>query len=98
MNKFDKKKNDAKIVKAPKPKVYGDERDFLLAEKGKVNCTMPPRTRPGKTYPGGRRMRRALARLDISRKMTELCRQAAGKGGKQSKSDAALQMPGAMNP
>lgn len=98
MNKFDRKKNDAKIVKAPKPKIYGDARDAIRADKGHVPCTMPPRQRTGKTYPGGRKMRRALARLESSRKGTLEARAIAGKGGKVNRSEQALQMPGAMNP
>lgn len=32
------------------------------------NTAAPPRTRPGQKYPGGKHMRRALARLEMRRK------------------------------
>lgn len=32
------------------------------------DCTRPARTRDGKTYPGGKHMRKALARLELRRR------------------------------
>lgn len=45
--------------------------------------TQPPRTREGQTYPGGREMRRSLARLAQRKKM-------------HTDGDAAHTMPGSM--
>lgn len=99
MKQFDRnhfQKKFAKLVKAPKVRKFGDARD--KPDYGRARCTMPPRQRPGKTYPGGRRLRRALTRLESNRKGTLIAREAAGKGGKVSRSEQALKMPGAMNP
>lgn len=101
MKNYDRKeaRKIAKIMKGPsKTKIYGDSRDLIYAEKGHVPCTMPARQRPGKTYAGGRALRRAQARLASSQKGTLEARAAAGKAGKQSKGENALQMPGAMRP
>lgn len=42
-------------------KQFGDGRDVQADPR----CSMPPRTREGKTYPGGKFMRRALAKLSL---------------------------------
>ena len=93
MKNFDRKeaKKIAKIMAAPKPKQFGDARD--KPDYSGNRSTMPPRTREGKTHPGGRRMRRALARLESNRKGILACRAAA-----KNKSDTALKMPGAIHP
>jgi hypothetical protein len=99
MQKFDRehlKKKLAKLVKAPKIKKYGDARDN--PDYSRARCTMPPRTRDGKTHPGGRRLRRALARLESNRKGILECRAVSSKAGGKTKGDTALKMPGAMNP
>lgn len=99
MQNYDRKemKKIAKIVdQKPRKKVYGDARDN--PDYGRARCTMPPRTRDGKTHPGGRRLRRALARLESNRKGILEARALAGKGGKVARSERALKMPGAMNP
>jgi hypothetical protein len=46
------------LVKRKKTK-FGDERDGPLGSRP----TMPPVSRPGLTYPGGRSLRRSLTRL-----------------------------------
>lgn len=87
MQKYDRKeaKKIAKIVKqAPRKKIYGDVRDLILSEKGSVPCTMPARQRPGKTYAGGRALRRAQARLAVAQKGVT--------------NQAGRKMPGAMRP
>ena len=41
----------------------------LFPKKGvSSECSKPPRTRDGKTYPGGKYMRKALARLELRRR------------------------------
>lgn len=86
-----------KIVNGPKKaKRFGDARDN--PDFSGQRSTMPARQRPGKTYVGGRPLRRAHARLASAQKGILECRAAAGKGGKQGKSDSALKMPGAMHP
>lgn len=39
---------------------FGDSRD-----QNGARPTMPPRTRPGKAFPGGKHLRRALAKLSL---------------------------------
>lgn len=90
MNKFDRKKakeNNAKIVKAPKVRLFGDSRDTTGSKP-----TMPARQRPGQTYAGGKKLRRALRRLAASQAGSIACQKASKKGA------SAYKMPGAMNP
>lgn len=58
------------------------------------NTAKTPRTRPGKVYPGGRAMRRALTRLAASMSFYEK----AGQGGKSKKNSSAFSKPGSLKP
>lgn len=69
-------------VKGPRPKGHKPN-----------NTAKPPRTRAGKTYPGGRPLRRALARLAASTAFYEKAGQ-----GKSKKGTIAFTKPGAMKP
>lgn len=40
-----------------------DHRKLAKRKKDRANTAEPARTRPGQTYPGGKHMRRALAKL-----------------------------------
>lgn len=40
-----------------------DHRKLAKRKKDRANTAEPPRTRPGKEFPGGKHMRRALAKL-----------------------------------
>lgn len=71
-------------IKGPRPKGHKPN-----------NTAESPRTRAGKTYPGGRGMRRALARLAAS---TAFYERATSGGGKAKKSGNAFTRPGSMKP
>lgn len=45
-----------------------DRRELLPRKKDRANTAKPPRTREGKEYPGGKHMRRALAKLAMRNK------------------------------
>lgn len=42
-----------------------DHRRLAKRKQDRNNTAEPPRTRPGKEYPGGKHMRRALAKLAV---------------------------------
>lgn len=46
-----------------------DHRKLTPRKKNRANNTKPPRTRDGKSFPGGRTLRRTLANLSARRKM-----------------------------
>jgi hypothetical protein len=69
----------------PRPKGY---------KARKTSCA--PRTRAGQTYPGGRPLRRALARLSAATAFYEKAITGGGKG--KSKGSDAFTKPGAMKP
>jgi hypothetical protein len=42
-----------------------DRRNLAPRKKDRANTAEPARTRPGQTYPGGKHMRKALAKLAL---------------------------------
>lgn len=47
------------------PLEHYDRRNLEPRKKDRANTAEPARTRPGQTYPGGKHMRRALAKLAL---------------------------------
>jgi hypothetical protein len=65
-------------------------------DKNRKSAKSPAaRTRAGQTYPGGRGLRRALARLAAA---TGFYEKATSGGGKAKKSGNAFTKPGSMKP
>lgn len=74
---------------------FGDARDVHLGPRP----SMPPRTRPGATYPGGKHMRKALAKLAMRRQRygTNISRGHERGDSYYAPGSPARQLPGSMN-
>ncbi len=77
---------------APAKKRFGDARD---SGDIKNQSTMPPKTRPGATYPGGKFLRKAQAKLSARQAGCKDMRANLGKGAK-ALPETCYTMPGSM--